>query len=73
MELHIIAAVVVGWGSLSGGEGSVAGSLVGALIMAILRNGCNMVGVPNYVQNIVIGVIIIAAVGVDRLKHAKAA
>ena len=69
MELDIIAAVVIGGGSLSGGEGSVVGSLVGALIMAILRNGCNLVGIPNYVQNIVIGTIIIAAVGVDRLKH----
>jgi len=69
MELDIIAAVVIGGGSLSGGEGSVVGSLVGALIMAILRNGCNLVGIPNYVQNIVIGTIIIAAVAVDRLKH----
>jgi ribose/xylose/arabinose/galactoside ABC-type transport system permease subunit len=71
MELDIIAAVVIGGGSLSGGEGSVAGSLVGALIMAVLRNGCRLVGIPNYVQNIVIGTIIIAAVGVDRLKHAR--
>lgn len=69
MELDIIAAVVIGGGSLSGGEGSVVGSVVGALIMAILRNGCNLVGVPNYVQNIVIGSIIIAAVGVDQLKR----
>ena len=69
MELDIIAAVVIGGGSLSGGEGSVAGSLVGALIMAILRNGCNLVGIPNYVQNIVIGTIIIVAVGIDRLRH----
>lgn len=73
MELDIIAAVVIGGGSLAGGEGSVVGSIVGALIMAILRNGCNLVGVPNYVQNIVIGTIIIAAVGIDRLKHRKEA
>jgi len=69
MELDIIAAVVIGGGSLSGGEGSAVGSLVGALIIVVLRNGCNMVGIPNFVQNIVIGVIIIAAVGVDRLKR----
>ena len=69
MELDIIAAVVIGGGSLSGGEGSAIGSVVGALIMAVLRNGCTMVGVPNFVQDIVIGVIIISAVGVDRLKH----
>jgi ribose/xylose/arabinose/galactoside ABC-type transport system permease subunit len=71
MELDIIAAVVIGGGSLSGGEGSAVGSIVGALIMAILRNGCTLVGIPNYVQNIVIGVIIIVAVGIDRLKHAR--
>lgn len=71
MELDIIASVVIGGGSLSGGEGSVIGSIVGALIMAILRNGCTLIGIPNYVQNIVIGSIIIIAVGVDRLKHAR--
>ena len=69
LELDIIAAVVIGGGSLNGGEGSVVGSVAGALIMAILRNGCNMVGIPNYVQNIVIGWIIISAVGLDRLRH----
>ena len=69
MELDIIAAVVIGGGSLNGGEGSVAGSLVGAIIMAILRNGCVLVGIPNYVQNIVIGTIIVSAVGIDQLKH----
>ena len=67
-ELDIIAAVVIGGGSLSGGKGSAIGSVVGALIMAVLRNGCNMVEIPNYVQNIVIGVIIISAVAVDNLK-----
>ena len=72
MELDIIAAVVIGGGSLSGGEGSATGSIIGAIIMAILRNGCNLVGIPNYVQNIVIGAIIILAVGIDRLKHREA-
>jgi len=69
MELDIIAAVVIGGGSLNGGEGSAVGSIIGALIMAVLRNGCNMLGVPNYVQEIIIGIIIVGAVGVDRLKH----
>lgn len=69
MELDIIAAVVIGGGSLSGGEGSAVGSLIGALIMAVLRNGCNMLGVPNYVQEIIIGVIIVCAVLVDRLRQ----
>ncbi len=70
-ELDIIAAVVIGGGSLKGGEGGAVGTLVGALMMAVLRNGCNLVGIPNYVQNIVIGAIIIGAVAVDRLKHLR--
>ncbi|MBN1478644.1 ABC transporter permease [candidate division KSB1 bacterium] len=69
LELDIIAAVVIGGGSLSGGEGGAIGSIIGALMMAILRNGCNLVGIPTYVQNILIGSIIIGAVAVDRLKH----
>jgi len=71
MELDIIAAVVIGGGSLSGGEGSVVGSIVGALIMAVLHNGCNLVGIPNYVQDVVIGAIIIVAVGIDRFRRAR--
>ena len=69
MELNIIAAVVIGGGSLNGGEGSVLGSLLGALMMAVLRNGCNQVDIPTYVQNIVIGAIIILAVGLDGLRR----
>jgi ribose transport system permease protein len=69
MELDIIAAVVIGGGSLNGGEGSAMGSIIGALIMAVLRNGCNMLGVPNFVQEVIIGIIIIGAVAIDRLKH----
>ena len=69
MELDIIAAVVIGGGSLSGGEGGALGTLFGALLMAALRNGCNMIGIPNYVQNIVIGAVIIGAVAADRLRH----
>ena len=71
MELYFIAAVVIGGGSLSGGVGSAGGTLIGALIMAVLYNGCAMTGVENYVQYIVIGFIIVAAVGLDRFKHAK--
>jgi len=65
-ELDIIAAVVIGGGSLSGGEGSILGSMIGALIMAFLRNGCQQVGWPNYIQEIIIGAIIVVAVAVDR-------
>ncbi len=68
-ELDIIAAVVIGGASLSGGEGSVLGSILGALIMALLRNGSQQMGWPSYVQQIIIGVVIIAAVALDRLRH----
>ena len=71
LELDIIAAVVIGGGSLNGGEGGAVGSIIGALMMAILRNGCNLVGIPTYVQNILIGSIIIGAVAIDRLKHGR--
>jgi ribose transport system permease protein len=67
-ELDIIAAVVIGGGSLSGGEGSILGSMIGALIMAFLRNGCQQMGWPNYIQEIIIGVIIVLAVALDRLR-----
>lgn len=69
LELDIIAAVVIGGGSLNGGEGSAVGSIIGALIMAVLRNGCNMLGVPNFVQEIIIGAIIVGAVLIDQQKH----
>lgn len=70
-ELDIIAAVVIGGGSLAGGEGSVLGTLIGAFIMAFLKNGCDLVGVPNFVQMIIIGSIVVAAVAADRLRHGK--
>jgi ribose transport system permease protein len=69
LELDIIAAVVIGGGSLSGGEGSALGSILGAIMMAVLRNGCNMLGVPNYVQEILIGAIIVSAVLIDQQKR----
>lgn len=70
-ELDIIAAVVIGGGSLNGGEGSILGSMIGALIMAFLRNGCQQVGWPNYVQEIIIGGIIVIAVAIDRWRTVK--
>jgi ribose transport system permease protein len=69
LELDIIAAVVIGGASLSGGSGSVLGSMVGALIMAVLRNGSNQMGWPTYMQEIIIGAVIIFAVGVDQLRQ----
>jgi ribose/xylose/arabinose/galactoside ABC-type transport system permease subunit len=71
-ELDVIAAVVIGGASLSGGEGGILGSMVGAFLMAFLANGCNLIGVPNYVQEILIGGIIVAAVAVDRWRHGPA-
>ena len=68
-ELSIIAAVVIGGASLAGGEGSVLGSLIGALIMTIVANGCTKMDLANWVQDIVTGGIIIVAVVLDRLRH----
>lgn len=67
-ELDIIAAVVIGGGSLSGGQGTILGSMIGALIMAFLRNGCQQMGWANYVQEIIIGVIIVVAVAIDQVR-----
>ena len=68
-ELSVIAAVVIGGGSLAGGQGSIFGSIVGALVMSTIANGCNKVDMPTWVQEIITGLIIIAAVGLDRLRH----
>ncbi|MBN1996160.1 ABC transporter permease [candidate division KSB1 bacterium] len=72
MELDIIAAVVIGGGSLSGGEGSVVGSLIGAIIMTVIRTGCQLNGWPTWVTQLVTGVVIVVAVAVDNLRHRKA-
>ncbi|HET6383883.1 MAG TPA: ABC transporter permease [Armatimonadota bacterium] len=68
-ELDIIAAVVIGGGSLSGGEGSVLGSILGALIMSFLRNGSQQMGWPAYVEEMIIGAVIVAAVALDQIRH----
>ena len=69
LELDVIAAVVIGGGSLSGGRGSITGALLGAFFMSVLANGCTLTGVPTYVQEILVGTIIVAAVGLDRLRR----
>lgn len=71
VELDVIAAVVIGGGSLSGGEGSILGSLIGALIMTVIRSGCSQMGLPNWVQEIITGVIIVLAVALDRMRHRR--
>jgi ribose/xylose/arabinose/galactoside ABC-type transport system permease subunit len=73
LELNVIAAVVIGGGSLSGGEGSILGTLVGALIMTVIASGCTQRGYPNWVQEIITGGIIVIAVALDRLRHRRTA
>lgn len=72
LELEAIAAVVIGGASLSGGEGTIWGSLIGALIMSTIRSGCSMMGWDTYIQEIITGAIIVIAVAIDRFRHARA-
>ncbi|WP_424798491.1 ABC transporter permease, partial [Pseudomonas viridiflava] len=69
LELDAIAAVVIGGASLSGGVGSIGGTLVGVLIIGVLRNGLNLLGVSPFVQQVVIGVVIALAVTLDTLRR----
>lgn len=68
LELDVIAAVIIGGGSLSGGRGSVVGTMAGAAIMAVIQIGCSQLGLPNWVQQIVTGSIIVGAVALDRIR-----
>jgi ribose transport system permease protein len=68
-ELYVIAAVVVGGTSLSGGEGRILGTLIGAFIIAVIQNGMNLTNVESYTQKVVLGLVILGAVLLDRLKH----
>ena len=67
-ELYVIAAVVVGGTSLTGGEGRIFGTLVGAFIIAVIRNGMNLANVEPYTQKVVLGLVILGAVLLDRLE-----
>jgi len=71
-ELDVIAACVIGGASLSGGAGTVAGALIGALIMGVLRNGCNLLDISAFWQQVAIGAIIIIAVFIDQTRRARA-
>ena len=74
MELDAIAAAVIGGASLAGGQGGVGGTLLGVTIMAVLRNGCNLMNVPNEWEKVVIGPLIVFAVLYDRwLRRRQAA
>ena len=69
LELEVIAAVVIGGGSLSGGQGTAAGTLVGALLLTVIKAGCTHLGFPNWVQEIFTGFIIVIAMSIDRLRQ----
>jgi ribose transport system permease protein len=69
LELSVIAAVIIGGGSLSGGRGTIPGTLLGAATMAIIQIGCAQRGLPNWVQQIVTGSIIVLAVALDRWRQ----
>jgi ribose transport system permease protein len=70
-ELDAIAATVIGGTSLAGGEGGVAGTLIGALIMGVLRNGLNLLGVSSFLQQVVIGLVIVFAVLLDTVLKSR--
>ncbi len=70
-ELYVIAAVVVGGASLSGGEGRMFGTLVGALTIAVIQNGMNLTNVESYTQKVVLGLVILGAVLLDTLRHRR--
>lgn len=69
VELDVIAAAVIGGTSLSGGEGTVIGTLIGAAIMAVVRNAFVLLGLPLHLQVMIIGVVILLAVGLDRRRR----
>lgn len=69
LELDVIAAVIIGGGSLNGGRGSVLGTVLGASTMAVITIGCAQQGLPNWVQQIVTGSIIVLAVALDRWRN----
>ena len=70
-ELYVIAAVVVGGTSLSGGEGKMLGTLTGAFTIAVIQNGMNLTNVESYTQKVVLGLVILGAVLLDRIRHCR--
>jgi ribose transport system permease protein len=70
-ELRVIAAVVIGGGSLSGGQGTVLGTIIGALIMGVLANGANLLGISSFTQQVVIGTVIVLAVTFDEFQRRR--
>src|SRR5882724_1234560 len=70
-ELRVIAAVVIGGGSLAGGQGTVIGTIIGALIMGVLANGANLLGISSFAQQVVIGAVIVLAVTFDAYQRRR--
>ena len=70
-ELDAIAAAVIGGTSLSGGVGTISGTMIGAFVIGILRNGLNMSGVSAFVQQIIIGLVILLTVWIDQVRHRR--
>jgi ribose transport system permease protein len=70
-EMRVIAAVVIGGGSLAGGQGTVVGTIVGALIMGVLANGANLLGISSFAQQVVIGAVIVLAVTFDEFQRRR--
>ncbi|MCX6080578.1 MAG: ABC transporter permease [Chloroflexi bacterium] len=73
LELDVIAAAVIGGASLAGGEGTMLGTLIGVLIMGVLRNGLVLLGISPFWQTTIIGLVIVLAVGVDKWSRSKRA
>ena len=71
LELEVIAAAVIGGASLLGGEGSIVGSVVGASLMTVIKTGSTHLGLPNWVEEVITGGIIVTAVAVDRVRHRR--
>jgi ribose transport system permease protein len=67
-ELDVIAAAVIGGASLAGGEGTILGAIIGAAIMAVIRNAFVLLKMPIYMQNVTIGAVIILAVVLDQFR-----
>jgi ribose transport system permease protein len=68
-ELDAIASAIIGGTSLMGGVGTIVGTMIGAFIIGVLRNGLNIMGVSSFIQQIIIGSVIILAVFMDQLRN----
>ena len=68
-ELQAIAAVVIGGTSLSGGKGTIVGTVIGSLIISVINNGLQIISVPQQWQNVILGIVILLAVIGDRMRR----